>query len=117
MDSRLRGNDKVILRTTTGLRCATLCAAALYSSPMPSRRIFLAAASSFALTSQPLRLLAQLRFQKNPFTLGVASGYPLPDGIVLWTRLAPYPLTGGGMPDVAVEVIWEIADNESVSPV
>ena len=24
-----------------------------------------------------------------PFTLGVASGDPLPDGFVIWTRLAP----------------------------
>jgi phosphodiesterase/alkaline phosphatase D-like protein len=32
----------------------------------------------------------------NPFTLGVASGDPLPDGVVLWTRLAPDPLNCGG---------------------
>ena len=32
-----------------------------------------------------------------PFTLGVASGSPLPTGVVLWTRLAPDPLHGGGM--------------------
>ena len=30
----------------------------------------------------------------NPFTLGVASGEPLSDGVVLWTRLAPDPLAG-----------------------
>src|SRR5258706_224718 len=28
----------------------------------------------------------------GPFTLGVASGDPLSDGVVLWTRLAPAPL-------------------------
>ncbi|HTE13650.1 MAG TPA: PhoD-like phosphatase N-terminal domain-containing protein, partial [Burkholderiales bacterium] len=83
---------------------------------MSTRRTFLRAASAIAL-AQPLRLLAQPRFQKNPFTLGVASGYPQPDGIVLWTRLAPDPLNGGGMPDAAVEVAWEIADNESFNPV
>ena len=38
------------------------------------------------------------------FTLGVASGEPRPDGVVLWTRLAPDPLAGGGMPPVAVPV-------------
>jgi phosphodiesterase/alkaline phosphatase D-like protein len=46
----------------------------------------------------------------NPFTLGVASGDPLPDGVVLWTRLAPKPLNGGGMDgqqDIAVD--WEVA--------
>ena len=80
---------------------------------MSSRRTFLLAASGLALSAQPLRLLAQPRFQKNPFTLGVASGYPQPDGIVLWTRLAPDPLDGGGMPDAAVDVAWEIADSAS----
>ena len=48
-------------------------------------------------------------FNSYPFSLGVASGEPLPDGIVLWTRLAPQPLTGGGMPMVAVAVQWELA--------
>ena len=48
----------------------------------------------------------------DPFTLGVASGDPLPDGVVLWTRLAPEPLEGGGMPNADVPVIWEIARAE-----
>src|SRR5687768_16026095 len=46
-----------------------------------------------------------------PFTLGVASGDPLPDGVVLWTRLAPDPLEGGGMPMANVDVTWEIAED------
>jgi len=46
------------------------------------------------------------------FTLGVASGDPLPDGVVLWTRLAPDPLHGGGMPQRAVPVEWELAADE-----
>ena len=48
-------------------------------------------------------------FRNYPFTLGVASGEPWPDSVVLWTRLAPEPLAGGGMPMVNVEVGWEIA--------
>lgn len=45
-----------------------------------------------------------------PFTLGVASGDPAPDGMVLWTRLAPRPLEGdGGMPARPVPVRWEVA--------
>jgi alkaline phosphatase D len=80
---------------------------------MSTRRTFLLAASGLALSSATPRLLAQPRFDNNPFSLGVASGYPQPDGIVLWTRLAPDPLNGGGMPDGAVDVAWEIADNES----
>ncbi|WP_340379325.1 alkaline phosphatase D family protein [Streptomyces sp. SS7] len=46
---------------------------------------------------------------ENVFSLGVASGDPLPDGIVLWTRLAPDPLHGGGMPRENVAVQWEIS--------
>jgi len=46
------------------------------------------------------------------FTLGVASGEPTPDGVVLWTRLAPDPLMGGGMPDRPVAVLWEIASDD-----
>lgn len=45
----------------------------------------------------------------DPFTLGVASGDPTADGMVLWTRLAPDPLNGGGMPDQRVPVRWQMA--------
>jgi alkaline phosphatase D len=45
----------------------------------------------------------------NPFALGVASGDPLPDGIVLWTRLAPEPTDLAAMPPVDVPVAWELA--------
>ncbi|GAB2486927.1 alkaline phosphatase D family protein [Nocardiopsis aegyptia] len=51
----------------------------------------------------------------DPFTLGVASGDPLPDGVVLWTRLAPDPLAEdglGGMPDRRVRVLWQVSENE-----
>jgi alkaline phosphatase D len=52
------------------------------------------------------------RFRGNPFTLGVASGDPLPDGVVLWTRLAPEPLQGGGMPRERLAVRWRIAADD-----
>jgi alkaline phosphatase D len=45
----------------------------------------------------------------SPFTLGVASGDPLPQAVILWTRLAPEPTNGGGMPAVDVPVTWEVA--------
>lgn len=51
-----------------------------------------------------------------PFTLGVASGDPTPDGVVLWTRLAPEPLAldgKGGMPNVKVAVRWQVAEDEN----
>ncbi|MEV7236916.1 alkaline phosphatase D family protein [Streptomyces sp. NPDC051020] len=51
----------------------------------------------------------------NPFTLGVASGDPRSDGVVLWTRLAPDPFAAdglGGMPGRAVRVEYEVAVDE-----
>ena len=53
-----------------------------------------------------------------PFSLGVGSGDPLPDSVVLWTRLAPEPLTpDGGMPDETVSVGWSVATDESMDDV
>src|SRR3954471_20457846 len=55
-----------------------------------------------------------------PFTLGVASGEPLPDGVMLWTRLAPEPLhpaQTGGMPSRAMGVAWQVAEDEAFSRV
>src|SRR5919107_9582 len=47
----------------------------------------------------------------NLFTLGVASGEPTSDGVVLWTRLAPDPINGGGMPVRPVAVHWQLAQD------
>ena len=46
----------------------------------------------------------------DPFTLGVASGYPTAAGFVLWTRLAPEP---PALPET-VAVAWEVADDEGM---
>jgi phosphodiesterase/alkaline phosphatase D-like protein len=51
------------------------------------------------------------RLGRDPFTLGVAAGDPDPQGAVLWTRLAPDPLNGGGMPSRAVPVRWFVAED------
>jgi alkaline phosphatase D len=51
-------------------------------------------------------------FAQNPFQLGVASGDPTSDGVVLWTRLATDPLNGGGMAPESYEVKWEVAADE-----
>ncbi len=51
----------------------------------------------------------------DPFTLGVASGDPGPDRVVLWTKLAPVALADdgfGGMPARDVSVHWELALDE-----
>ena len=49
----------------------------------------------------------------DPFTLGVASGDPRPDSVVIWTRLAPTPeVAGGGMPGEDARVAWEVAADD-----
>ncbi len=48
----------------------------------------------------------------DPFRLGVASGDPVSDGAILWTRLAPEPIDGGGMGEEPVPVIWEVSRRE-----
>jgi alkaline phosphatase D len=53
---------------------------------------------------------------RYPFNLGVASGDPMPESVVLWTRLAPAPLNGdglGGMPGSDFTVSWELASDEA----
>ena len=52
---------------------------------------------------------AQSKRLSYPFTLGIASGDPLQDSIVLWTRLAPDPLNGGGMSPHPFPVQWEVS--------
>lgn len=84
---------------------------------MSSRRDFLARLSTFglALAGIPrLPLLVRPRFLANPFSLGVASGDPAPNGVVLWSRLAPDPLNGGGMGPEAVNVRWEVASDDGM---
>ena len=85
-----------------------------------TRRGFVA--GGLAMAGMPYaRLLAQssgaapapLKLGTTPFTLGIASGDPSPDGVVLWTRLAPEPLNGGGMPPVPVSVSWQVADRRA----
>ncbi|WP_069163615.1 alkaline phosphatase D family protein [Nocardia altamirensis] len=56
------------------------------------------------------------RWDDYPFSLGVASGDPTADGVVLWTRLAPDPFAPdglGGMPLRPVSVEYEVAHDES----
>jgi alkaline phosphatase D len=86
---------------------------------MTSRRTFLiesarTAAGLVAIGAIPARRDdgATWRAVGNPFLLGVASGDPAPDGIVLWTRLlgpARAPLT-----TPAVKVRWEIAEDDQM---
>lgn len=70
-----------------------------------------------ALWNTPVPVWAAPKFSADPFSLGIASGDPAPDGMVLWTRLAPKPLEGGGMPEAAVPVEWRVAEDEGMKRV
>jgi alkaline phosphatase D len=70
--------------------------------------------ASAALPSRLLHAADSLRFKTDPFTLGIASGYPTAGSVVLWTRLAPEPKQPGGgiRADDVVPVMCEIASDE-----
>jgi alkaline phosphatase D len=53
------------------------------------------------------------RFESDPFGLGVASGDPLHDRVVLWTML----VAEEGVGDEDVDVDWEVATDEQMSEV
>src|ERR1700730_12024759 len=89
---------------------------------MTTRRRFLTTAAAVTaaglLPARHARPAESLRFSANPFSRGIASGSPTPDGMVLWTRLAPPPLEpGGGMPPEVVPVDWAIATDERMHSV
>src|SRR5215469_5034568 len=91
---------------------------------MISRRIVtrraLLAGSAAALAGTRIRGVRA--FAGNPFTLGIASGNPGPNSVILWTRLAPEPLSPdtdrpGGMSPDPVAVRWEIALDEDLTQI
>jgi alkaline phosphatase D len=96
--------------------------ASLRSEGNLSRRSF--AAYSAALGALPLLGLAprggaaplrRVSFDRDPFSMGVASGDPEATSVVLWTRLAPKPFEpGGGMPNEAVAVQWQVCEDEAM---
>ena len=81
-----------------------------------SRRTLLrtggSAAAGLVLLGHAATARAIPLFAGDPFSLGVASGDPTHDGIVLWTRLAPAPPEGGGLPPEVFGVRYEVAADE-----
>jgi alkaline phosphatase D len=80
--------------------------------PRLTRRLFVGGAAASLAVGAPLPIreaLAAAGIGDHPFRLGVASGEPAADGFVIWTRLAPRPNEGGGMPARPYAVRWEVA--------
>ncbi|MDR0226577.1 MAG: alkaline phosphatase D family protein [Burkholderiaceae bacterium] len=80
--------------------------------PAPRRQFLVAAGLATALGQLPAWARLGERPAHNPFTLGVASGDPEPDNVLLWTRLTP-PLSSLGEADSsampALRLRWELA--------
>ena len=61
--------------------------------------------------------LDAIKFPFNPFALGVASGSPTADGIVLWTRLVTPTGEPIGMRPNIIPVRWEVAADDRMQSV
>lgn len=68
-------------------------------------------------TSTTTTTLAPIELPADPFSLGIASGDPNTESVVLWTRLAPIPLEGGGMPSADVPVVWEASSTDDFASI
>jgi alkaline phosphatase D len=83
------------------------------ASPNDRRRLLQLAAASATTLWLPRSAWSQPRWRDNPFALGVASGSPTHDGVVLWTRLVQTGFFGGStMGADPVTVRWEVARDE-----
>ncbi|MEW2045374.1 alkaline phosphatase D family protein [Streptomyces sp. NPDC005476] len=88
------------------------------NSLSPRRRTVVKAAAATAVLAGPLAaaLPARAAADTPAFLHGVASGDPLPDGVLLWTRVTPGPeaIPGSGLgPDT--EVGWVVATDRGLT--
>jgi len=83
---------------------------------MLTRRTFLLAlGAAVPLGMRAARSAPRPQFRRDPFALGVASGYPWPRGVVLWTRLiTDVAANDGGLGTAVIPVRWEVAADESM---
>ncbi|MFF9766533.1 alkaline phosphatase D family protein [Streptomyces sp. NPDC053086] len=86
----------------------------------PRRRTVVKAAAATAVLAGPLAaaLPARAATDAPAFLHGVASGDPLPDGVLLWTRVTPTPeaIPGSGVgPDT--EVSWVVARDKAFTAI
>ncbi|HRG04568.1 MAG TPA: alkaline phosphatase D family protein, partial [Acidovorax defluvii] len=77
-------------------------------TPLQRRAFLQRAALVAAAGTLPRWAWSNHPLQHDPFALGVASGDPTPDGVVLWTRLLP---TQHGDLSDPFTVRWELADD------
>jgi alkaline phosphatase D len=81
---------------------------------MDRRRLLQLAAAGATSLWLPRAARSQPRWTGNPFGLGIASGSPTHDSVVLWTRLAA-PGFFETLGEEAIQVRWEVAHDEQFS--
>lgn len=80
------------------------------------RDLIKALLATTASTSTPSFASGQANLRNDPFTLGVASGSPRHDSVVLWTRLHAVNALGmTQIPQQAIPVQWQIAHDAAFS--
>lgn len=84
---------------------------------MQRRQLLQLAASSAALLALPKTGWTRQNWKINPFSMGIASGSPASDSIVLWTRLDPDAVEAAGLIRQASPVIWQIAHDDKFTKI
>ena len=84
---------------------------------MQRREVLKFAGASAALLGLPSIGAAKQAWSVQPFSLGVASGSPTSDSIVLWTRLGTSALDAAGLTTKPVAVTWQLAHDAQFSRV
>jgi alkaline phosphatase D len=98
---RLSASDRLLLaRRPWLLRQAALAAACMAWQAAPSRALAAPAEEGAG-------------FDRYPFALGVASGAPWPESVVIWTRLCVDPLAPQGLGPGRWTVRWECAEDQA----
>jgi alkaline phosphatase D len=115
-----RWSRRGFLAASAGL-VATACASgddatapATTSTTVPPSTSTTAAPTTSTSTTSTTTPVPVPTLVSDPFTLGVASGDPLPDAVVIWTRLTPDPTKdAGGLLADRAPVQWAMATDES----
>lgn len=76
---------------------------------MRRRQLLGITVASAALIGLPKTGWGRLNWSSDPFSLGVASGSPTSNSMVLWTRLGPEALAQTGRTHAQVPVTWQLA--------
>jgi alkaline phosphatase D len=89
-------------------------------SPISRRTLVLGGLAAAGASALPVRsaVIAATAAVPYPFQLGIASGEPDANSVVLWTRLAPSPLNAdgqGGMANADVVVDWQVSTTDTFS--